>query len=817
MAYNSKVYASAIPRSTYDIFAEIYSTLNLRWSYSYCQFNWFRVQSKCFIPPKVDNCPPYPKPLNYYRTCRREFLNSYILGGNTGLGIKNMEDPTSAWLPQGAIDYNTKILPSQYAVVIDQSLVGDLNPYAQYVGLAENAKAPGRTNFTFQTKFYLPTNVEPLSATVTITFKTPLQIVDILVNGISSGLSKSFGTSLLTASFSGETFNFVIENNTVDVILFNPERPPEFNVPFYVRITYDNINACINSNSSTEDPNTSGGCLSSIIDNVRACGPEDVCAILKRQGRVYPIESIRWINNDSLDPNCYIEVTPDIEGCVECCEFLVDENVKDFWTAIPFGLVVLNYSSYASAIASCNSSYNFAYNYSSFVEAELTPSSSPENSYGYFNSFANVITSGLSNGISSYYYYNSFVKAYVVSAAIPHSTHWDFESYSVAYLNADSDSYLNAILDSNISASLTASSSYSVIMNYSSVVTGYLTPLSTGGVDDILYSSLVSINAYPMTDVVISDYWNYESNILITASTKYYPILSLNSNISATVSALSEYNAPVNYYSYINVITTPQSSVVLSDYWSWSGYTKAVTSALSEYISSDLGVVSFEGFVTSFASNEGAVLLSTPVDVLPLVIGTRNVTDCCFSISNQLEFRHNLNLISDFGNFLKRNGKRIPGQINNKKNSEDFISLIYSSRSNSWIGNYFISGLFTKGSGKEDWIVSVEFGCFNKKWRFSIKLYRKNNFYDATLRFLCNFTPDQICSSPQGFSNFNFSFSPLVLQTIPGSTSVIFNDEDNMSSFGPNVFEFYIGSQPISSIITTDVDFTKQINSVGAL
>lgn len=170
--------------------------------------------------------------------------------------------------------------------------------------------------------------------------------------------------------------------------------------------------------------------------------------------------------------------------------------------------------------------------------------------------------------------------------------------------------------------------------------------------------------------------------------------------------------------------------------------------------------------------NLEAVFGVTPTAELSAIAGTVN-TACgtCDAMPQSLFMHHNLEGDNLFLQFVNRNGLIVPNPL----------SLNYSSKLKSWLGNFHLYGQGNDNLGSdESWRFTFEWACFDEfagddlggsSWKFSMLAVRKNEFtgLEIDTRSLLIFPPDEICKITQNLG-FDFSF------TLNTSTKLVTND-----------------------------------------
>lgn len=146
-----------------------------------------------------------------------------------------------------------------------------------------------------------------------------------------------------------------------------------------------------------------------------------------------------------------------------------------------------------------------------------------------------------------------------------------------------------------------------------------------------------------------------------------------------------------------------------------------------------------------------ATLGGSDVDDLPLPTETIN-SSCasCNTLPLTLELSHNLQNVSVYKEFLKRNGLLFDRKVR----------LHYNRTNQIWQSNTHYTGLGT--NGEETWRTLMEWGCTDqivferKMFKFGLYFSRKNNVTGSTMdtRLLLTFPPEDICN----LTEFSFAF-----------------------------------------------------------
>ena len=157
----------------------------------------------------------------------------------------------------------------------------------------------------------------------------------------------------------------------------------------------------------------------------------------------------------------------------------------------------------------------------------------------------------------------------------------------------------------------------------------------------------------------------------------------------------------------------------------------------------------------------------------------------CDAFPYELYLENNFSNPGLLGNFLQRNGFEF----------STLIPMIYSSRSNSWVGYQHFQGMSDDNKNDENWRFQFEFGCTNSPFgqedatsspvlKFSILVTRKNlgTNYASDTRIIIVFSSADVCDIVRNFKNdfvFSLNTKTTYINNPNGITplSVLLNDK----------------------------------------
>lgn len=232
------------------------------------------------------------------------------------------------------------------------------------------------------------------------------------------------------------------------------------------------------------------------------------------------------------------------------------------------------------------------------------------------------------------------------------------------------------------------------------------------------------------------------------------------------------------------------------------------------------GVVVMSAYSTLDADDEGSMFVDIPVSAyldgeaiselntasvpstpIPLLISNKFVPCCSGPVPLILEFRHNLNLISDLNRFVNQNNVILPGLT-------DFVKLNFSERDQSWVGSIHLVGNSTIGGGQESWDLNIGFGCNNNgNWDFVLSIILRRPSQRFVSRITSSFPTSVVCRNGN-FYKLLFSFTNGV-STLATATTV--NDE--VRFFRNLQLSFRINPQNIPSLSQLAEDNTAAYNA----
>ena len=237
-------------------------------------------------------------------------------------------------------------------------------------------------------------------------------------------------------------------------------------------------------------------------------------------------------------------------------------------------------------------------------------------------------------------------------------------------------------------------------------------------------------------------------------------IISMKMNVTVQTVLTYEGSGGANTSGSAITSTTGTFGSAYYEYFSDGGSTE--TSGSSETSSSWNGDVNVTiGMTVSVISEEVFFSVQDGVQGIPEINSTIT-TNCalCSTMPLILNVSHNLSKSGNLVNFLQRNGLSIP----------EILPMHYSSRLQSWIANYHLSGVGDDNNNSlERWRFSFDWSCTSliagtdlgsSYWKFSILIVRHNASIgtDFDTRLVIVFPPEQICNDNSQNFSFDFSF-----------------------------------------------------------
>lgn len=817
--YTGQASLKMTPESLYSGRAGAQSIAVVSWSYNKCVKQWFRVEGSCFSPPPTPTCPPYPQS-NQLRfaaqasavasTCFSQDLLPLPTLYNTGLAADR------SLLSVCSIDPNYLLLPSQSPYVVDAANVpmGSTPPTAssQYIGVACNGKSDYDQQFTFRCPFVCPDNVDPQSLEITVVVDTPqCQLVDIVINGNSTGFSAPRPVNAKQFVLSG----FVAGDNTIDfpVIHELPAQaiPPIGGVSVVIMLRFTAVLGCVGTGGS---PNPGAICKFNYKANVRACDAEDVCRILKENGPIFPIKSIS-IPNDSFDVNCYVDVTPNLNDCIECCDFLIDENRQENIFGNSTLYEIYEYDGNASIVGTPASSASIVLIYNGEASVSGTPDSSQYVIYGPPPSEAIVFGSAESGTAGSYYSYDGIGSIVLIGeSTAPVASYWIYDG--IGNIVASPSSGVTGLGIYSGSAFVGVSVVSANVSVYTGLARIGAAAKTSGGVTNVLYTGLA--RAVPTAASLFgSSFLEYFGLAKVVPSASSQVQWQYTGNAGVRLTPSSSLYAFFNYSGAGSVSGTGATTVAQAPVWIWDGLTFASPIPDSEFSSSDLGVFFAEGDVDNEILNEMVILQATPVDPIVVDFPNLNLIGCCSSIAQSLQLRHNLGSIPKFANFLLRNGLTVPGQLIRGR-SETFIPLPYTERAGGWVANLHLEGLSTSGTGSEMWNITMTMTCSGGFWLLGLRVLRTIPGLSETLRLTTTYLQPQFCPVSTGFVGFSYAVDTKTETSAPTANLVVFHDEAGWTLLSPNSLNFIISTNNGPNVAITSIsNLNSQLQAANAL
>jgi len=801
--YTSQVLINVNPNSSYGGLSSESSSLVVQWNYPNCEKSWFRVSGECFQPPTRDGCPPYPNPGSAPVNC---LVEEFSLTGlfNTGL------NSDGGLLAECSEDRHGIILPSQYPFVVDQSSVppGLTAPTAnsQYIGLACNGSVPANSTYTFRFFFVMPVNVAATTFELEITLDSPNRLVGISINGHSASLASD--APLVAKSFLLAGF-FISDVNYIDVTLSSPSVPSPGYMALMARFPV--ARACTSNGNFAPGVNT--GCRVNLTSNVLACDAEDVCRILKARGIVFPIKSIKKIDSTSLDYNCYTDVTPDLEDCVECCDFLIDENLDDDWYGFCNAIEQFEYVSDLPVRFAPVSRARIVFKYNNEFNLQFAPQSEEQVIYNSVESNFNFSLSPESVLSRPEWAMESIASISFDPRSIYSSDSYAFVSSMEFSFAPRSVSTPKTRIRGSTLISIRPNSSYQQNNFYRSIFTLNFDSSSEEIVPSYLHDGQVRIGFAP-SSVLTSSSWSYASVFNFSLNPVSQRRWEFSPSTDISFAPRSNYTVVYFGTTEASLLFGPRSEVPSSTSWSWPGDTQISLYSLTTYISSDLGTLETDAYSTSTATEQPVVFQNVPAPALSTAISSISIPGCCPLVLERLQFRHNLGSIPRFSNFLKRNGLVLPGQLI-KGRSSTFIPVTYSARQGQWTGSLYLEGLSASQAGRESWNLSIEFGC-ETNWRIAVRLFRSSVNSDGSFRLVANYPVTTVCPNQSGFQGFSAAVSTAGVISAPAASNLVINDEDDVAQTVPAALLLQFSIETSGLQITFPVDLEKQLKAATA-
>lgn len=797
MYYVSRVSFDVSPDSSYVGSAPAISSLTLTWNYPNCQLSWFRVVGTCFTPPPVDGCPPFPATGTVPANCP---LQTFTITSLVNSGLDSNQNPLSPC----SEDQNVTILPSQRPFVVDSdTLPAGFTPssdLAQYVGLACDGSAPVESSYTFRFYFVCPTNVAPSTLQMFIVLDSPNVLTGIGINGTPTGLDSV--SPLVSVSYL-LTGSFVAGSNYIDFIL-------EATVGGYMAlmVRFVTVQGCVAQGILPPGNNT--GCNVNLTTNVLACDAEDVCRILKARGLIFPLNSIKQISSDSLNYNCYTDVTPTLPDCVECCDFLVDENLQDNWGMKCGVYEEYSYTSNFYIKAVPQSKFRIVFKFIPIVDINVRPESTENVKYGLsipefkisFNPESMVRRSSWNFPADVFFSLNPTCK-YASSV-------WQFTPEFNFSFSPKSIEIPKTRISDRVAILFCPKSTYKIENYYPSRFKIYVKPKSVSLVYGYRYHSCALISFKPESGSGASRRL-YSSRFSMSVRATYSTTWLTPSDLNIPFTPKSKYEISYLFVTKVGISVAPGSKVVKATEWGWVTRPYVSIAPLSTYISSDLGTIATSFLAITEAAESPAVIPSVPAPALTTNLISIALGNCCSAVLQQLQFQHNLGSIPRFSNFLIRNGLTIPGQLVNGVAST-FIPLVYSTLQGEWTGSLFLRGLSPVETGQETWNLTIEFGC-TTNWRIAIRLFRRSPSSSGVFRLLVNYPATTVCPSATGFQSFAAAISVLNNTSVPTASVVVVSDEQKMAQTIPTslFIQFMVDSS--TNAITLPVNLQQQLSA----
>lgn len=809
--YTGQASLKPTPASLYAGRAGGLSSFVISWSYNQCVKQWFRVEGSCFRPPPTPTCPPYPQPSSDASTCLPQDLFPLPTLYNTGVAADR------SLLSACSIDPNYLLMPSQSPYVVDAVNIpmGATPPTAssQYIGVACNGKADYNHQFTFRCPFVCPDNVDPQTLRITVIVDAPqCQLVDIVINGNSTGFSSPSPVTAKQFLLSGFSANV----NAIDFPIVHQlpplAAPPIGDVPVLIMVRFTAVEGCLGAGGYA--PGEGPICKFNYKANVRACDAEDVCRILKENGPIFPIKSIS-IPNESFDVNCYVDVTPDLNDCTECCDFLIDENRQEDIYGNSTVYEIYEYTGDASVVGTPSSAASliFVYNGEAFVSG--TPDSSQYVIYGPPPSEAIVFGFAESGSAGSYYSYDGIGSVVpTAESAVASASHWVYQGIGSIVGTPSSGVTGLGIYSGSAFVSVSAGSANVPVYGGQARVGG--TGKTSGGVTNVLYTGLARVvpTAASLFGASFLEYFGLAKVVPSAASQVQW---QYTGNARVGLNPFSSLYAFFNYSGTGSIYGTGATTVAESPVWVWDGVAFALPTPDSESSSSDLGVFIAEGDVENEILNEMVILQATPADPIVVNFPNLNLIGCCSSIAQSLQLRHNLGSIPKFANFLLRNGLTVPGQLIRGR-SETFIPLPYSERVGGWVANLHLEGLATSGPGIEMWNITMTMTCSGGFWLLGLRVLRTIPGLSEVLRLTTTYLQPQFCPVATGFVGFSYAVDTKTEASAPTASSVVFHDEAGWTLLTPSSLNFIISTNNgPTTAITSISSLNSQLQAANAL
>lgn len=530
--------------------------------------------------------------------------------------------------------------------------------------------------------------------------------------------------------------------------------------------------------------------LRSFIVNVVACNVEDVCRKLREREFIKTIQSIQVFNAPFFrtdppteNPFCLTDVTPILENCQECCEFLIDEDrfqrvrVRDY--------AMEAFSHQMTGTVSMSGSGNAQWHATAPATGTVLVGGqfATQSSHYEYDAEGTVSLTGEFGSACSYHFHEASGSVALSGEFGAACSHWGAEASGSLNISGENETAWG--VDGTAHGTVTLSGPFTTQigsrhfvheMGGTVLVSGTFPAMSSH------YEHAMSGTVSVSGDFdVTPNFYHHQMGGTVSLSglfgRGYYH------QMSGTVAVSGDTEANLRHQHQMTGTVSLSSdfdSISPGYYYAMDG--TVLTSGQFTALCSHLGTVDFVSAVDDVGEETGVGFAPAPADALARVVTFVEQEDCCdVPIPASLTLTHNIVGIMGLERFLLRNGLSLPG-------SEDGPTLFlqYRSRFNTWQANAHLAGKSVLDGSDERWDLSFDLSCgTNSVWTFGWNMRRVSSTGDSIVRLVAPLPAASFCPTGQPFTQFEFTFN-VQNRTMTPNGNAVFHDESSVFASSPS-------------------------------
>ena len=539
------------------------------------------------------------------------------------------------------------------------------------------------------------------------------------------------------------------------------------------------------------------------VINVFAANPKDVCAELKRRGFRFPIKTISLFSRSPFESaaqqcNQLIDVTPMIEElqqdpdfCTECCELLLDDSLSAGSAVSVVAMAALSYTVTGSKVLTLSNPSTpaqFSFPGGGIGNILLGGEAVAQASDNGFISTDGVVLSGFALAGTEINYYESV--GGLVTGGMAELTEYRVTTTGGFLISGSADSqprlrYVSGGAVVTYGESTVRGEAFAFPWTPTGgVVLGEAAVL---GVNHVEVTPEGGLTLSPLVAPVGANHVNFVASGGLNFINGYGAALAAvgSGGVSAGGSAPAETSVS---FEGAGLVALSGTAIVVGQHPFYNGSGLILTSGSADVSSSDIGSYTVGAKGSAEVTVIGLLFAEDPVTRVAADIDTVSLSDCCTQeMPVLLELRHDLLRVDAVAKFLKRNGLKLLGDLDDPRQS--YVKMNYRSRTRSWQGNVHLRGLSPIAPQQQAWSFLFELACtqtfgtnnYNVNvWRFTLQIVQKNltTQDDFLTKLSLAFEQDVFCPMTNTFSGLDFEFNTQTHESVPADMqeAVFFDD-----------------------------------------